>query len=158
MGLHFFDAALFIVVNHQHAGAAQLFEVAIAQVETFTQVLVAQRIGLGAALGEFAPAMLLITCPTDQDHRIEQRDPQVNLQGVERRKDRRLDAWAAVGFKHGADASRQQPDQPTPGQQGQQHIDDPHQCVLASSDQFHDHASSCAGLIPRSGLTQRARF
>ena len=65
---------------------------------------------------------------------------------------------ATVGFKHGADASRQQPNQPTPGQQGQQHIDDPHQCVLASSDQFHSHASSCAGLIPRSGLTQRARF
>ncbi len=158
MRLHVFHTAVIVVVDHQHTRLAKLLQVAVAELETLAQVLVAEGIGLGAALGELAPATLLIARPADQDQRIEQGDPQVDLQGVERGKNRRLNAWAAMGFQHRGHPARQQPNQPAPRQQREQHIDDPHQGVLASSDQFHDHASSSLGLIPRSGLTQRARF
>ena len=64
---------------------------------------------LGATLGELAASALLVARPADQDHSVEQGDPQVDLQGVERRENRRFQARAAMAVKHRRNAAHQQP-------------------------------------------------
>lgn len=159
---HMADVAFLIVVNGHHPGRAQFLKAVITKLEALAQPLIVDHRRRQPALGKTATLALLITRPGNQNHRVDQGNPQINLQGTQRVERRFIDQRPTrVSFDQRPQATDQQKQQANPSQHGEDHIDHYQKGPLASPDDFHlmtSSSSSPIGLMPRSGLTQRARF